>query len=81
MREGAIDGTSVVFTWNDPGLEGGDAYIVTVDGVASPMQREERFAANADDADRVCAVVTVTRDGKSGSPSAERCVDVEAGLG
>ena len=79
--EGAIDGTSVVFTWNDPGLEGGDAYIVTVDGVASPMQREERFAANADDADRVCAVVTVTRDGKSGSPSAERCVDVEAGLG
>jgi eukaryotic-like serine/threonine-protein kinase len=79
--QGSVDGTSVVFSWNDPGLEGGDAYIVTVDGVASPMQRDEQFAASAQSGDRVCATVTVTRDGKSGSPSAERCVDVEEGVG
>lgn len=78
---GAVDGGSVVFSWNDPGLEGGDAYIVTVDGVASAMQRDEQFVATAEAGDRVCATVTVTRDGKSGSPSAERCVDVEAGVG
>ena len=45
------------------------------------MQREPRFDTNVDDGDRVCATVTVTRDGKSGVPSAERCVDVEAGVG
>ncbi len=78
--QGAVDGPSVVFSWDDPGLEGGDAYIVTVDGVASPMQREEQFAADAEPGDRVCATVTVTRDGKSGAPSAERCVDVETGV-
>ncbi len=79
--QGTLDGTTVVFSWDDPGLEGGDAYIVTVDGVASPMQRDQQFAASAEAGDRVCATVTVTRDGKSGSPSAERCVDVEADLG
>jgi eukaryotic-like serine/threonine-protein kinase len=28
----------------------------------------------------VCATVTVTRDGKSGSASAARCIDVEVGV-
>jgi eukaryotic-like serine/threonine-protein kinase len=32
---------------------------------------------NVDEGDRVCARVTVTRDGKSGTPSAESCIDVE----
>ncbi|RZS67785.1 serine/threonine protein kinase [Agromyces ramosus] len=79
--QGSADGTAVTFTWDDPGIESGDAYIVTVDGEPRPMQREPRFDTSADDGDRVCATVTVTRDGKSGVPSAERCVDVEAGVG
>ena len=30
--QGSADGTAVTFTWDDPGIESGDAYIVTVDG-------------------------------------------------
>jgi hypothetical protein len=79
--EGTVEGTAVTFTWNDPGLASGDAYVVTVDGAPSPLQRDTRFDVEAEDGARVCASVTVTRDGKSGAPSAERCVDVEAGGG
>jgi serine/threonine protein kinase len=75
--QATIDDNAVTFSWNDPGLEAGDAYVVTVDGEARPMQRDPLFAVNADDGDRVCASVTVTRDGKSGAPSAESCIDVE----
>ncbi|KRE26154.1 serine/threonine-protein kinase [Agromyces sp. Soil535] len=79
--QGSADGIAVTFTWDDPGIGSGDAYIVTVDGEPSPMQRAARFDVSAEDGDRVCATVTVTRDGKSGAPSAERCVDVAAGVG
>ena len=79
--QATVDGSAVTFTWNDPGLESGDAYVVTVDGEPWPMQDDARLDVEADDGDRVCARVTVTRDGKSGAPSAERCVDVEAGVG
>ena len=75
------DGTSVMFTWDDPGLRAGDAYVVAVNGAASPPQRTATIAVPAGDGDHVCAVVTVTRDGKSGAPSAEKCVDVEAQSG
>lgn len=78
---GTAAGTTVTFTWDDPGIEGGDAYVVAVDGVASPMQRDASYVVTVADGDRVCATVTVTRDGKSGAPSAERCVDVEEGVG
>ena len=77
--QATVDGTAVTFTWNDPGLESGDAYVVTVDGEPWPMQDDARLGVEAEDGDRVCARVTVTRDGKSGAPSAERCIDVEAG--
>jgi hypothetical protein len=50
---------------------------VTIDGQPSPMQREPTYVITADDGDRVCVSVTVTRDGKSGESSAQRCVDVE----
>jgi len=74
-----VDG-SAVFTWDDPGIQGGDAYVVAVDGNPEPMQRVARIEVPVQDGDRVCVTVTVTREGKSGSPSAERCVDV-AGVG
>ena len=73
---GSVDGSAVTFTWDDPGLRSGDAYIVAVDGQSRPMQREARFDVPAEEGDRVCVTVTVTREGKSGAPSAERCVDV-----
>ena len=79
--EGSFGDGAVMFTWDDPGIEGGDAYIITIDGTSSPLQRESHFIAPAEDGDRVCAVVRVTRDGKTGAPSAERCVEVEEGVG
>jgi hypothetical protein len=75
--QATVDGTAVTFSWNDPGLEGGDAYVVTMNGEPRPLQRDPLFAVTAGEGDRVCASVTVTRDGKSGAPSAESCIDVE----
>ena len=74
---GTADGTIVTFTWSDPGLQPDDAYIVSVDGTRSPAQRQSSASFDAQDRDRVCATVVVSRDGKSGQPSVERCVDIE----
>jgi hypothetical protein len=73
----AVDGSTVVFTWNDPGIADGDAYVVSVDGSPWPPQREPSLTVPAEAGDRVCVTVTVARDGKSGAPSAERCSDVD----
>jgi eukaryotic-like serine/threonine-protein kinase len=75
--QATVEGTAVTFTWADPGLQGGDAYVVTVDGEPRPMQHDAFLDVSAEDGDRVCASVTVTRDGKSGLASAARCIDVE----
>ena len=71
---------SVQFSWNDPGLQASDAYVVTVDGETLPLQREARATVPAEDGDRVCASVRVARDGKTGDSSAERCVDVSVDI-
>jgi len=74
---GAAQGTEVTFDWSDPGIRSGDAYLVWIDGEAAPIQRETSLSVDAGGRDRVCASVTVTRDGRPGTPSTERCVDVE----
>lgn len=79
--QAVVEDAAVVFSWDDPGIGRGDAYIVTIDGVASPMQRKPRFPVEIEGRNRVCASVTVTRDGKSGPPSAERCIDIDGGTG
>jgi serine/threonine protein kinase len=71
-----LSGSSILFTWNDPGLAPNDTYqILTRDG-ASSIQRSNDFAIDAGPGQRVCITVTVNRDGKMGSPSGEKCVDV-----
>ena len=75
--QGTGVGTVVTFRWSDPGLQSGDVYIVSIDGAPRPVQREGILVVDAVDHGRVCASVVVSRDGKSGRPSAERCVDVE----
>lgn len=74
--QGVVEDGTAVFTWDDPGIQGGDAYVVVVDGQPEPNQRVSRIDVPVQEGDRVCVTVTVTRDGKSGAPSAERCVDV-----
>ncbi|UIP58166.1 serine/threonine-protein kinase [Agromyces marinus] len=71
------DGAAIEFAWEDPGLRAGDAYIVTVDGAASPPQRAAAYSLSVDEPGTVCVSVTVWRDGKSGTPSVERCTDVD----
>ncbi|MGI9823265.1 serine/threonine-protein kinase [Agromyces sp. Marseille-Q5079] len=75
--QAVVRGETVTFTWNDPGLRPEDAYIVTIDDLARPAQRDPRIQVAASGGDHVCASVSVARDGKSGSPSEQRCVDVE----
>jgi serine/threonine protein kinase len=72
------DGAAVEFSWEDPGgLRQGDSYVVTIDGSARPPQEEATLTVSPGESGRVCATVTVARDGKSGAPSVERCVEVE----
>ncbi|MGZ0212094.1 MAG: serine/threonine-protein kinase [Actinomycetales bacterium] len=64
----------VEFSWRDPGLEPGDFYqIATTDGQPSVQQREPNFVVDAEPGENVCVSVTVTREGKSGPASAEKC--------
>jgi hypothetical protein len=67
---------AVEFSWADPGLKADDAYsLSTRDGQRS-VQRSTSFVVEADPGARVCLTVTVNREGKQGSPSGEKCVDV-----
>ncbi len=75
VRASVDDGT-VVFRWDDPGVTDDDAYVVTVDGRPSSMQVATEYRLDAGEQSVVCATVTVTRAGRVGDPSAERCVEV-----
>lgn len=70
---------TVEFTWADPGLTATDSYqIVTNDGQPAVQQRTPSFVVDAEPGDRVCVTVTVNREGKTGSPSGEKCADIPA---
>jgi hypothetical protein len=74
--QASSSGGSVEFSWDDPGLTSRDSYrIATSDGDTS-IQRSTTFVVDASAGSRMCLTVTVSRDGKSGSPSGEKCVDV-----
>ncbi|TFD26309.1 serine/threonine-protein kinase [Cryobacterium cryoconiti] len=63
------------FTWSDPGVRDGDNYVVTLRTGESSIQRGTEFTVDPQGRARVCATVAVNRDGKSGEPSGEKCVD------
>ena len=75
--QATADRSTVTFTWSDPGLQPEDAYIVSVDGIRWPAQRDSSVSVDAQGRDRVCATVVVSRDGKSGRPSVEQCIDLD----
>jgi hypothetical protein len=72
----SVTGTSVKFTWQNPGLETGDQYQISTSGSDSSIQQANSFVVDATDGEHVCITVTVNRQGKLGSPSAPKCVDV-----
>lgn len=68
------DGSSVTFRWDDPGLARGDRYIVRIDGDARGAQSSTSLTVDrGTDGTRVCATVTVIRDGRTGEPSDASC--------
>lgn len=72
-----VSGGAIVFSWDDPGLRQGDTYVVRVEGDDLPPQRATSAEVVAEADGPVCVTVAVSRDGRSGSPSAERCVEVD----
>ena len=67
---------SIKFSWTDPGLKTDDSYQVTTsDGRSALQTSSDYFAQDAKAGDRVCITVAVNRQGKTGPPSAEKCVD------
>jgi serine/threonine protein kinase len=77
--DGRTSAGTVVFSWKDPGLQSGDAYQVQVGDAPPSVQHTTEFRVDATDVTRVCIVVTVNRDGKSGQPSAQKCVEPGSG--
>ena len=71
---GRVSASTIVFTWSDPGIESGDSYQVTVDDQPPSSQRATEFRVDAKPGETVCVTVTVNRDGKTGSPSGQKCV-------
>ncbi|MEY9850700.1 hypothetical protein ABH923_000378 [Leifsonia sp. EB41] len=71
---GRVSQGTIVFTWSDPGLQSSDSYQVTVDDQPPSSQRATEFRVDAKAGQTVCVTVTVNRDGKTGSPSGQKCV-------
>lgn len=74
-----LSGRTVHFSWKDPGLAESDRYQIQVVGGTSSIQLNSRFVVDATAGQTVCITVAVNRDGKTGNPSAEKCVDVSDG--
>ena len=67
---------AIKFSWTDPGLKVDDSYQVTTgDGRSALQTSSDYFAQDTKVGDRVCITVAVNRQGKTGPPSAEKCVD------
>ncbi len=74
-----VSGTTVEFTWKDPGIGATDTFqIVTNDGSAAVQQRNPAFTVDGVAGQHVCVTVTVNHEGKPGNPSAEKCADIPA---
>ena len=72
----ATQGTTVRFTWKNPGIASQDAYQIVTSESDSSLQRANSFVVDAAAGEHVCITVTVNRDGKLGTPSTQKCVDV-----
>jgi hypothetical protein len=75
----SVSGDTVHFSWQDPGLTASDRYQIQVTGGTSSIQLSPRFVVDGSAGQHVCITVAVNRDGKTGTSSAEKCVDVTDG--
>ncbi len=70
-----LDGSTIVFSWSDPGLAVGDTYQVQLSDGTEAFQRGGEFVVAANPGDRVCVTVRVVREGRLGQPSDEKCAE------
>ncbi|MGO4535438.1 serine/threonine-protein kinase [Leifsonia sp. 2MCAF36] len=71
---GRVTGSTIVFSWSDPGLHEGDTYQVTMQDQPPSSQHATEFRVDAKPGATVCVTVTVNRNGKTGTPSGQKCV-------
>jgi serine/threonine protein kinase len=71
-----VSGTSVKFTWQNPGLGQQDQYQISTTDSDSSVQQTNSFVVDATKGEHLCITVTVNRDGNLGNPSSPKCVDV-----
>ncbi len=72
----SVHGTTIKFSWQNPGLGPQDEYQISTTDGGSSSQLANSFTDDATVGDHVCITVTVNRDGKLGTPSTQKCVDV-----
>jgi hypothetical protein len=75
--EATREGSTVFFSWSDPGLAEGDAFQVQVTGGATTLQRAPEYAVAAAEGETVCVTVRVAREGRVSAPSDEKCAVAE----
>jgi serine/threonine protein kinase len=73
----SVTGSSVRFSWADPGLKTGDTYVVTSGTDNKSTQVSNTFLAPITSGQQVCITVTVNRSGKNGAASAEKCASAK----
>jgi eukaryotic-like serine/threonine-protein kinase len=71
-----VQGTTVNFAWENPGLGAQDQYQISTSDSGSSVQQANSFVVDATQGEHVCITVIVNREGKLGSPSSPKCVDV-----
>ncbi len=73
--EAQLDGSTVVFSWSDPGLATSDTYLVRLSDGTEAFQRSDEFAVAASPGERICITVRVVREGRIGAGSDEKCAE------
>lgn len=71
---GRVSDGTVLFTWSDPGIQADDVYQVSVQDQPPSTQHTTEFRVDVKPGQTVCVTVTVNRDGRTGQPSGEKCV-------
>ena len=71
-----LDGSTVVFSWGNPGLAAGDTFQVQLSDGTEAFQRTSEFVVASSPGSRVCVTVRVAREGRLGPASDEKCAEV-----
>lgn len=72
-----VSPTSAMFSWEDPGLQAGDSYLVRVDNGPGTPQTSTTFVLDPKlHEGRVCVTVTVVHDDEPGEASAPACTEM-----